>query len=70
VVKIHLDNCCCNRPFDNQKDNLDYTEWRRDNLWPGMSVKEILAKAAEYERAHPRPKLPVEHQALKNIESD
>jgi hypothetical protein len=40
-----------------KEDNFDYTEWRRDNLWPDMGIKEILAKAAEYERAHPRPKL-------------
>jgi hypothetical protein len=39
-----------------KEDDFDYTEWRRDNLWPDMSCEEILSKAAEYERKHPRPK--------------
>jgi hypothetical protein len=30
-----------------KEESFDYTEWRRDNLWPGMSLEEILEKAAE-----------------------
>ena len=26
---------------------FDYTEWRRDNLWIGMTAEEILDKAAK-----------------------
>ncbi len=39
-----------------KEDRFDYTEWRCDNLWSGMSSEEILANAAEYERTHPRPR--------------
>jgi hypothetical protein len=39
-MKIYLDNCCYNRPFD-------YTEWRRDNLWTLMTTDEILETAAK-----------------------
>jgi hypothetical protein len=29
---------------------FDYTEWRRDNLWQGMSIDEILQLAASREK--------------------
>ncbi|MCL2073737.1 MAG: hypothetical protein FWH18_07445 [Marinilabiliaceae bacterium] len=50
--RIYLDNCCFNRPYDDQSQTLllsepfNYTEWRRDNLFTGMSVAEI-SRAAE-----------------------
>jgi len=28
--------------------NNDYTEWRKDNLFAGMSLDEIIDKADEY----------------------
>jgi hypothetical protein len=61
-MKIYLDNCCFNRPFDSQdqisvelevfltnlkKNTFDYTEWRRDNVWMGMTTDEILENAAK-----------------------
>ncbi|MDR0974539.1 MAG: hypothetical protein LBL80_02475, partial [Ruminococcus sp.] len=38
-------------------NHFDYTEWRRDNLFPGMSLDEILEHAAEHERTHGKPKI-------------
>ena len=32
-----------------KRDTFDYTEWRRD-LWNDMTIEEIFAEAAEYER--------------------
>jgi hypothetical protein len=32
-----------------KKDSFDYTEWQR-KLWPGKSIEEIHADAAEYEK--------------------
>ena len=32
---------------------FDYTEWRKENLWKDMTVEELFAKAAEFERQHP-----------------
>jgi len=29
-----------------KQEQFDYTEWRRDNLWVGMTAEEILARAA------------------------
>ncbi|MDR2580249.1 MAG: hypothetical protein LBC85_04565 [Fibromonadaceae bacterium] len=62
-MKIYLDNCCYNRPFDDQSDIIikleseaisfiqrepfDYTKWQ-ENLMENMSVREISDKAAEY----------------------
>jgi len=56
-MKIYLDNCCYNRPFDSQTEqfihillsqSFDYTEWRKKNLCVGMSVEEISDAAVEY----------------------
>lgn len=30
--------------------SFDYTEWRRDNLWQGMSIDEIFKLAASREK--------------------
>jgi hypothetical protein len=40
-----------------RNDHFDYTEWRRDNLYKGMSLDEILNAAAEHERSHGAPKI-------------
>jgi hypothetical protein len=40
-----------------RNNHFDYTEWRRDNLFPGMTVEEISNAAAEYERIHGAPKI-------------
>ena len=33
-----------------RENKFDYTEWRRDNLWQGMSIEEILQLAAKREK--------------------
>ena len=33
-----------------RENTFDYTEWRRDNLWQGMSAEEIFELAAEREK--------------------
>jgi hypothetical protein len=40
-----------------KRDRFDYTEWRRDNLFPGMSIEEIIDHAAEYEHTHGVPQI-------------
>jgi hypothetical protein len=40
-----------------KRNNFDYTEWRRDNLFSGMTLDEILDHAGEYERIHGAPKI-------------
>ncbi len=32
---------------------FDYTEWRRENLFPGMSLDEISRAAARYHKENP-----------------
>ena len=34
------------------RNQLDYTEWRRENLFKGMSAKELNAAAIEYAKTH------------------
>ncbi|MBO4401716.1 MAG: hypothetical protein J5809_07705 [Selenomonadaceae bacterium] len=36
----------------NDDQPADYTEWRRENLFKGMSDKEILAGAIKYSEIH------------------
>ena len=54
-LKIYMDNCCYNRPFDDmtQQERFDYTEWRHDNLFEDMTIEELVSNAAEFERQHP-----------------
>ncbi|MCL1874754.1 MAG: hypothetical protein FWF87_00680 [Synergistaceae bacterium] len=33
-----------------RENTFDYTEWRRNNLWKGMSVEEIFELAAKREK--------------------
>ena len=54
-MRVYLDNCCYNRPFDDQaqlrvrlvKDRFDYTEWRRTHLYQNETLEELAAKAKE-----------------------
>jgi hypothetical protein len=32
-----------------KRDTFDYTEWRRDNLFKGMTIEEIHAEATKHE---------------------
>jgi hypothetical protein len=43
-MRIYLDNCCFNRPFDDQtSEPFDYTEWQRD-LYGDMPLDEFYEK--------------------------
>ena len=60
-MRVYLDNCCYNRPFDAQtalgdvnaerfimlmnREPFDYTEWRKDNLFVGETVDSLMDKA-------------------------
>ena len=35
------------------REPFDYTKWRRDNLYAGMSLHELNQKAAQYMKDHP-----------------
>ncbi|MDR2716284.1 MAG: hypothetical protein LBB46_06020 [Coriobacteriaceae bacterium] len=61
-MRIYLDNCCFNRPFDDQKQIKvkleteaklsiqrqisDYTEWQQ-SLFEGLSVRELSDLATQ-----------------------
>ena len=49
-MRVYLDNCCYNRPFD---DHFDYTEWRKDYLFVGETVDTLVDKIRAFEREHP-----------------
>ena len=53
---VYLDNCCFNRPYDNQLHPLvkletqakfDYTEWQRD-LFSDMTLDGLCKEADDY----------------------
>ena len=54
-MRVYLDNCCYNRPFDDQsqlKVRLeteakpeDYTLWREKNMYVGESLHEVAERA-------------------------
>ena len=53
-MRVYLDNCCYNRPFDDQSQlkvrlgtDGDYTEWRRTHLYQNVTLEELAAKAKE-----------------------
>ena len=48
-MRVYLDNCCYNRPFDDQAQLKvrvgDYTEWRKTHLYQDISLEELAAEA-------------------------
>jgi len=52
-MKVYLDNCSYNRPFDNQSQ-IDYTQWQREH-YAGMSVSKLNKKAVEYAKNNNNP---------------
>jgi hypothetical protein len=40
-----------------RNDHFDYTEWRKENLFAGMTAEEIHNAAVEYAKTHQRPPL-------------
>ena len=58
-MRVYLDNCCYNRPFDDQSQVLnpntfDYTEWRRNNLFQGESVDSLCDKIEAFQASRGR----------------
>ncbi len=66
-MKIYLDNCCCNRPFDDQShlrirleaeaklgSGDDYTQWRQ-GMDEERTLEEISRKAMELRNRNARP---------------
>ena len=35
------------------REPFDYTEWRKDNLFVGMNLDEIIDQADKYHKEHP-----------------
>jgi hypothetical protein len=54
-VKVYLDNCAYNRPFDDQmQKTFDYTEWRKEHLAEyDMDPEEFNKRAVEYDKKNP-----------------
>ena len=56
-MNIYLDNCCYNRPYDDQtsiiiQEKFDYTKWQRE-YFDAKSPEEISAEASRFEQEHP-----------------
>lgn len=59
-MRVYLDNCCYNRPYDDQSqmrihletDSFDYTIWRKE-YFKNRNLDEIREEAAAYEKTHP-----------------
>jgi len=61
-MKVYLDNCSYNRPFDDQSQMriyletqskpLDYIKWQKEH-YADMSVSEINRRAVEYAKNAP-----------------
>ena len=50
-MEIYLDNCCFNRPYDEQiifnlkRQTFNYTEWQRDYFAQNFTLDTFLQKA-------------------------
>ena len=51
-MRIYLDMCCYNRPYDLIREKLDYTKWQRQ-YFDAMLPNEFSQKALEYAHKHP-----------------
>ena len=49
-IKVYLDNCAYNRPFDDQP--FDYTEWSRE-YFADYDPDKFLKDAVEYDKNNP-----------------
>jgi hypothetical protein len=54
-LKVYLDNCTYNRPFDDQsqirlREPFDYTAWQKEH-YADISVQELNRKAVEYSKS-------------------
>ena len=57
-MKIYLDNCCLNRPFDDQpqiqiefetKEKFDYTKWQKE-FFENIPDDVLMREAVNYDR--------------------
>jgi len=48
-MRIYLDNCSFNRPFDEQNQPFDYTKWRQNFVekFEDMSVEDVSKLAMQ-----------------------
>jgi len=48
-MRIYLDNCSFNRPFDEQNQPFDYTKWRQGFVekFEDMSVEDVSKLAMQ-----------------------
>ena len=52
-MRVYLDNCCPNRPYDDQaqlvvqREPFDYTEWRQD-LFKDVPLEKLLQDAMDF----------------------
>ena len=46
---VYLDNCCYNRPYDEQSQPFDYTEWQK-KYFANVNLEEFNQNAAEYDK--------------------
>jgi hypothetical protein len=51
IMLVYLDNCCYNRPFDEQSQ-LDYTEWQK-KYFANASLEKFNREATEYDKLNP-----------------
>ena len=44
-MRVYLDNCCYNRPFDNLSPPMDYTSWRETHMYLDDDIEAVAARA-------------------------
>ena len=60
-MKVYLDNCCYNRPYDDQNslsvsletlgiEHFDYTKWQREHF-DNMDLRTFVGNAATYAKS-------------------
>jgi hypothetical protein len=64
MLRVYLDNCCYNRPFDDLtqkkiedyrgRKGFDYTKWR-ENLWDDLTLDEVFERAQAAQLQHGVP---------------
>jgi hypothetical protein len=55
-MRVYLDNCCYNRPYDDQtqirREPFDYTQWQKKHF-ADVSLPEFNRQAVLYAKEHP-----------------
>lgn len=56
-MKVYLDNCCYNRPYDDnssgaqktiKQENFDYTKWHKEYFSKDETLESFLQKTSDY----------------------